>query len=75
MPRCEVLVRLDDRVVSQGDLRSYFDTMDRYDAVGMGHDRTSTSTLVFDSRRLNQPERKKLQRSLGENKILSIRRR
>lgn len=69
--RYEVLVKFDDRIGGSDTHKPYFKTMDKYNAMGIGHDRTSNSSLFIETTKpLN---RTGLQRELGEeNKILRI---
>ena len=70
MPNYEVFVKFDDRIASQSEQRSYFDTLEKYGALGIGHDKEGNSSLFIKSRRpLN---RQVLERELGDNKILNI---
>ena len=70
MLNCEVLVKFDDRTAGTDEMRAFFNTMDKYNAIGIGHDKRNNSSLFIKTERpLN---RKILQKELGENKIIRI---
>ena len=70
MIKYEVEVAFDDRVADVVNQRTYFDALDKYDAVGMGHDRTGTSSMfILSEKPLSIDE---LTKNLGDIEILRI---
>jgi hypothetical protein len=68
--RIEVTVNLDDAIADVVTLRRYYDCLDKYEALGIGHEKTGTSTMIMKSgRSLDIGE---LTRDLGNIEILSV---
>ncbi len=66
----EIAVDFDDEVASVGDSKTYFSVLDKYDALGIGHDRSGTSTMLISSEQsLNIDE---LAEDLEDIKILEV---
>ena len=66
-----VRVRFDDRTASACDAEAYSKALKKYDAVGVGHEKTGTSTIfVRSDRPINL---KKLAEDLGAIKIIQVR--
>lgn len=70
MANYEVLVRFDDRTALPDAKEAYFKTQDKYGALGIGHEKTGTSSLLIETE--GPLSRKELHRNLKPNRILQI---
>lgn len=76
MWRYEVLVDIHEDEPTWGDKERYVELIDKYGALAIGHDAgklAGTSTLLFTSAR--KIKKGKLEKELGDIKILGFRRR
>ncbi len=63
----EVLVAFDDECADVVTSRRYFDMLDKYDALGIGHSDGTSSMFLADKKDLTC-----LKRGLGDIKILDV---
>lgn len=69
--RYEIDVNFDDETADVGREGVYFDVLSKYQASGIGHDKTKTSTITIRSEKPLNVEQ--LARDLGDIKILNVR--
>jgi len=67
----EILVDFDNETADVVTLKTYFQALEKYDATGIGHKKTKTSSIFISSKKpLNLEE---LSKDLGNIKIFSVR--
>ncbi|MDO8570152.1 MAG: hypothetical protein Q7R97_01025 [Candidatus Daviesbacteria bacterium] len=69
--RFEIDVKFDDVTASVEERTSFFHTLETLDALGIGHDKTRTSTISLKSR--ERPRRRQLKTLLQDIPLLRIR--
>lgn len=67
----EVHVDFDDERADIDTSKKYFDALRKYDAIGMGHEKTRTSSMFIESDKLDVKELKK---GLGNILVISVKR-
>lgn len=70
MGRYKVEVEFDDRTAVQEQRQRYFGALDSYSALGIGHSKTRTSTILFSSPK--KEDLAALVDALRDIKVLSV---
>ena len=66
----EIVVDFDDRAADVVKSQRYFEVLEKYDAKGIGNDKTKTSSMFVSSEK--PLDVKGLAKELGDIKILSV---